>query len=128
MELKDFVEETLLQIIQGVKSAQEKGLKDGAIISPGYIDTKNQRSTYNGTEYTINEVEFEVELTVTEGKENKKGIGVAFGSFAIGGQNKSDANNTSLTKIKFSVPVGLPPIKTTGKKRAPMNVSVGRLP
>ena len=117
MELKEFIEETLMQIVEGVKSAQGRGLVFGAVINPGYVDAKEQRATYNSVGYTINEVEFEVTLTVTEGIENKKGIGVAFGNFAIGGQNKSDVNNTSLTKIKFSVPVGLPPIETKTAKK-----------
>lgn len=112
MELKDFIEETLIQIVSGVKAAQDKGLGFGAVISPGHVDSCLKRAIYKGKEYVFNDVEFEVELTLDKSTENKKGIAVAFGNIGIGAQNKSEAGSASLTRVKFSVPVGLPSIET----------------
>ena len=38
MELKDFVKETLVQITEGGKEAQEEFRKNGCRINPGYSD------------------------------------------------------------------------------------------
>ena len=39
MELKDFVKETLVQITEGVKEAQEECRKNGCRINPGFPST-----------------------------------------------------------------------------------------
>ena len=107
MELKEFITETLTQIIEGVKSAQEKSKDTGALINPA--DTKAQENTPKTTQNDyIGLVDFGVALTQIEGKEGKSGIGVYFAGIGFGGQQKTDTQNMSVTNIKFSIPVIFP--------------------
>ena len=107
MELKEFIEETLLQIIGGVKSAQEKAKDTGALINPADAKSSDPKVHRKYQEY-IGSVDFEVALTNAEEKEGKKGIGVWFGGIGLGGQQKTDMQNMSVTNIRFSIPIILP--------------------
>ena len=59
-------------------------------------------------ERAIQKLEFDVAVTATEGSEKKAGIGVAMAMFGAGGQASSNTMNTSISRIRFTVPVILP--------------------
>ena len=103
MELKDFVKETLLQITQGIKEAQEATEEYGSVINPSsYNSGENyNHATIKNKKYPIQDVEFEVALTASTEEGNKSGIGVAFGAFAIGGNKNSGEKNVSVTNINL---------------------------
>jgi hypothetical protein len=109
MELHEFVTETLAQIVTGVSDAQERCKGTGARINPA--------SRHTGTGYrlmagsggaSLDEVEFDIALTKTEGTAAKGGIGVLLGSVGIGGQAKSERSDRLANRIKFKVPLMLP--------------------
>ena len=56
----------------------------------------------------LHPIEFDVAVTTTEGTETKGGIGVFVVAVGLGSQGKSDATNSSSSRIKFSVPIFLP--------------------
>ena len=111
MELKEFIEKTLLQVIQGVKSAQSKASELGAVVSPLGMRTQN-KDLYilimQGCSMPLGKIEFEAALTKSESEGGKSGIGVFLGGVGFGGQSDSTTQNHSMTKIKFSVPILLP--------------------
>ena len=108
MELKDFVSETLVQIIEGVKDAQSKVVDtEGGSVNPEYSQTPRPH-TISRYGKIIQDVEFDVALSVSEGTESKGGIGVVAGVFALGSQGQSNAENASFSRIKFHVPMVLP--------------------
>ena len=113
MELKEFIKNTLLDIVEGVKDAQEKGMELGAIISPNYRQTDYTMS-YESKPIRI--VEFEVGLS-PETMEGGRGIGVSLAnvaSFKLDDNGSQRKNNA--TKIKFDVPIVFPtPEKKTGQ-------------
>lgn len=124
MELKDFVKETLLQITQGVKEAQEATAEYGGVINPS---SYNSGETYNhatikNKKYPIQDVEFEVALTASTEEGNKSGIGVAFGAFAIGGNKNSGEKSVSVTNIKFTIPAVFPTVDSENKPVYPIIV------
>lgn len=106
MDLKTFVAETLQQIIDGVREAQEnqKGGSPegkGAAINPG---SKFQTSE-TGHTTPPRPIEFDVAVTVTEGSEKKgKGsLGVA-NYVGIGGEKSaSNSNSTVIVSPKSEV-------------------------
>ena len=105
MELKEFIKNVLLDIAEGVKDAQEKGMGLGAVISPNYRQTDYTMSYENKP---IQIVEFEVELS-TESMDGSRGIGVSLAnaaSFKLDGKDNQRKNNS--TKIKFDIPMVLP--------------------
>ena len=94
MDIKTFVSESLTQILQGVEQAQAN-CKEGSVINPAsgsnLVDMK--------------QVEFDIAVTVEKGSETKGGIAVFGGVINLGSQGQSKDSNTSVSRIKFSVPI-----------------------
>jgi hypothetical protein len=110
MELKEFVKETLLQVVQGVKEAQEAAKEYNAAINPlQYKHTTDTVGAKLDDKYhPVQNISFEVSLTSSSDEGNKSGIGVFLGSLSIGTSDTENNKRVSMTNIKFSVPVVLP--------------------
>ena len=111
LELKDFVRETLLQIAQGVAEAQRALTGTTAEVNPPVsrrFDAKTSNYGDSQSGKPIFSVEFDVAVTATEGTATKGGIGVVAGVLAVGSQGQSNAANSSVSHIKFMVPMALP--------------------
>ncbi|TSA39615.1 hypothetical protein D4R30_00825 [archaeon] len=102
MDLETFIAETLRQIVKGVRTAQQHEDCKGATINPPTAPGQNHR-------LLVKQIEFDVALTVSEGseKQGKGNIGIA-SVFGIGGQANSTTASSSVSRIKFEVPVVLP--------------------
>ena len=116
MELQEFISATLVQIARGIETAAEQ-LKDSkAIVNPrnvntnvganglvyGYLDT--QEKFYK----VVHKIDFDVAVTAEKGTETKGGIGIHVGSIGIGSQGKTEKANSSVSRIRFSIPMVLP--------------------
>ena len=55
------------------------------------------------------DVVFDVGLTSTDKTGSSEGIGVFLGSVNLGKKNDSGAESVAITKVKFTVPLVLPP-------------------
>ena len=106
MNLKDFVAESLKQIVAGVSEAQEAIGK--GIINP-ILDTSDRgvapakpTVSINGYELGVLEtVEFDVAVTVAKEGANKAGIAVFAGWFGAGGQRESTKSDIVASRLKF---------------------------
>jgi hypothetical protein len=105
MELDEFIKETLIKILKGVKEAQNAAGEYDAHINP---ITGNRVVTIHNRVHNIQSVEFEIALTDTKESGGQTGIGVWFGGVGAGAKEKDGSENTSVTGVKFSVPVSLP--------------------
>lgn len=113
MELKDFVSETIKQIIDGVKEAQEYARTNDAKINPEDLEIYHNTSSttlykmHYSTEpvYTI---EFDVAVTTQENIDGKGKVGVFAGMFKAGVEGGVGSQNGSISKIKFHIPIALP--------------------
>ncbi len=116
MELKDFVRDTLLDIVQGVKEAQDVCSAEGAMISPRDAGQQGCRVNVKGKLHHVQIVEFEAMLGQESKEESnmsgKGKIAVLLSNIGIGGElsNKQEDKNRAMTSIRFSVPVILPSI------------------
>jgi hypothetical protein len=111
MELKDFISETLFQIVTGVVDAQTKvnAMGKGGSVNPfvhQLHDSSNCPRTPSGE--AVAQVDFDIAIIAEEGTGTKGGIGVVAGIFALGSQGQSKENFQTTNKIKFNVPVSLP--------------------
>jgi hypothetical protein len=99
MELKDFISATLLEILEGVKIAQEKAKNFGAIISPELGPQAQGALQSKGIQIsnTLQVIEF---------------VGLKIQIFNIGASatEKTINNNQAQHKIKFKVPLVYPRI------------------
>lgn len=111
MDLRDFVSETLTQIVDGVKSSQDKAIESGAMVNPKLSTSWEQAGKHGflkiGDGYA-QIVQFDVALSVTEGTGTKGGIGVFAGAINLGSSGQSNNENSSVSRVKFCVPLSLP--------------------
>jgi len=111
MDLKDFVAQTLSQIVQGVAEAKAPVEALGAEVNPllrtGQTTAGNAGLLWAGSSYA-QIVQFDVALTITEGKGTKGGIGVFAGAVTLGSSGQSQTESSSVSRVKFSVPLSLP--------------------
>lgn len=113
MELKDFITETLVQMMEGVKNAQKKAEEFGAIVNPESLGGDSYIEVGNNQVARIQEIEFEVALTETSETGTHKGIGVAFSGIGAKGNKDKNEQNISYNKIRFNVPIALPFVSCT---------------
>jgi hypothetical protein len=117
MELKDFVAQSLHQIVQGVKEAQ--ATDTGAVINPRIDDSsgsnpdalkKAGRLFEVSSRLPIEEVDFDVAVTVEESGQagGKIGAGIKVLGLEAGMSGASETRNSSVSRIRFSVLVKLP--------------------
>ncbi len=108
MELRNFVKETLKDIVGGVQDAQNE--IDGALIVPQLSESHFDNLQTGMTSYQT--IDFEVSVTTVEkeGSEAKLNVVAAI----IGGHVKGDSSNSfdHVAKLAFKVPVKLPIAKS----------------
>jgi hypothetical protein len=112
MELKDFISETMKALIDGIIAAQEYAKTKGAGVVPEGIKLA-QTSGFSyidkdkGVKY-IHNIQFDVAVTVNSSDKVQGGIGIFAGAVGIGTQAKIEEANSSLSRIKFEIPVIFP--------------------
>lgn len=111
MNLKEFVSEALVQIIEGVIDAHDRTKQFGAIVNP-IISGSQEHGAKHGfvasTDGAAQMVHFDVALEAKEGTGTKGGIGVVTGIFSLGSSGQSNAENSTVSRVKFGVPIVLP--------------------
>ena len=112
MSLQDFVSETLKQVIGGIIVAQDFVKDKGAYINPSHLSAtgagRDKRLFHSETGTFPDVFEFDVAVTTVKGTGTQGGIGVFVGAIAVGSQGKSESSSSSVSRIKFSVPVAFP--------------------
>ena len=111
MKLQEFIRETIKEYIAGVKEAQEYAAAHGAKVHPP-SKKAGQQETFRMVDPTtwqlLQNVEFDVAVTSTEGSEAKATAGIFVAAIGLGAQGKTDMSSSTVSRIKFSVPVALP--------------------
>jgi len=116
MELKEFVTESLGQIIAGVREAQKAAGKEGNMINPGFLSTESGTRIPDGllvastgsTGWVISVVNFDVAVRVTDGKSSSGKASLSIFSVGADGEMKRENSSSSVSRIQFNVPVALP--------------------
>jgi hypothetical protein len=111
IELKDFVAESLNQIIDGVKLAQENAKEVGAKISSQrikYYKGGEGLMWHEATGHPAHLFEYDVAVITSEADKVKGGIGVFVAGIGLGTQAKIEDVNSTVSRIKFSIPVIFP--------------------
>ena len=109
MELKDFVKATLEQIVEGAALAQESIKSKGGIVNPSSMSFQKDGAWNNYDHSMPQEVVFDVGLTSTDKSGSTEGIGVFLGSISLGKKNDGSVEQVAISKVKFTVPLVLPP-------------------
>jgi len=111
MKLEEFIAESINQIISGITKTHEHAKEKGAAVNPR-LERRTKKLSGGQTTVRaispIHNVEFDVAVTTTEGKGTKGGFGVFVGPIGAGSQGQSQSSNTSMSRIKFSIPIVFP--------------------
>lgn len=123
MELKDFVSQTILSIVEGVAAAQEQAAAHGAFVNPTMLTrtVKNigENAIWDNRDNNLARlVRFDVAVTVEEGTATSGKIGVVSGLLNLGSTGKSEDKSIAVSRIQFEVPLLLPgnPVLEARKK------------
>jgi hypothetical protein len=115
MELKEFIKEVLNDVVLAVKESQEELITSNAVINPRVTVNKGkvidkEYALSKDFAYCVQAIDFEVALCDETGSENKRGIGVFLANIGAGIKDKENVKTSSVTNIKFSIPVILPSV------------------
>lgn len=111
MKLEDFISESIIQIISGVKKAQDYAennnasvnsisLQQGKSTGDSYYDSKTLRPAQV--------IDFDVSVTTKEDEQTTGKAGVFVSVFKLGVEGKEGVENLMSNRIKFSIPIMLP--------------------
>ena len=120
MKLEEFVEESLKQIISGIAKVKEFGEKNKAYINPEtatFATNNSQNIVYCfNTGIPLQHIEFDIAVEVSNELTKKQDGDVSVGLITVASNEQSNetVSNTSLSRIKFSVPILFP---TSGKEK-----------
>lgn len=109
MELKDFVAETLKEILLGVAEAQ-KLPEHGKNVVPtgtGHAKYPSDSNAVNDLSCAYTVVKFDVAVTAENEDSVKAGGGIKIAVVSLGAGGETISKNSSVTRIQFSVPVRL---------------------
>lgn len=115
MELKEFIKESLSQIIDAVVETQEKYKGTNVVICPDDIQGKDnnlyitdeKKYAFYHPQTKVQNIDMDIAISVTEKEGNKSGLGIAK-IINAGISSENAQQNESISKIKFSIPVVLP--------------------
>jgi hypothetical protein len=118
MKLNEFVETSLIQIVEGVKKAQEatkepnKSGSEANNINPDlmYSADSAPKGKYYATvdRNLIHFVDFDVAVTADTSTEAKGGGGLRVAGIGFGAGIQEASQNSIVSRIKFQVPIKLP--------------------
>lgn len=115
MELKDFISQTIVAILDGVSDARRQKGED--IVNPGITMRISDKDLHSRGELVaeqgriIREVQFDVAVTTAEGTGTKGGIGIFVAGLGLGSQGQTDKATSSVSRITFSVPITFTPMR-----------------
>ncbi|MHB0988833.1 MAG: hypothetical protein ACYC3P_09250 [Bellilinea sp.] len=112
MDLKVFIQQTLLEIIDGISEAQSHAREKKAIInapmSSRTTDSVIYDSMLSERTYLVKEVEFDIALTVSDEDKAKGKIGVIAAVLNASVEGENNQINSTITRVKFTIPVLFP--------------------
>ncbi len=113
VNLEEFIFEALKQIVNGVKKAQQHAKENGAEINANNIfrDVRNghlEISNLSTQPGIVQEIEFDIAISATAQGNLKGGIGLFIPAAGIGYQAQKETGNSTVSRIKFKVPLTFP--------------------
>jgi hypothetical protein len=121
MNLEEFVETSLKQIIEGVKKAQkatrlsDKHVGEADVVNPAIIYSADSapKGKYFATvgSNLVHFVDFDVAVTTDSSTEAKAGLNLKVAGIGFGGSGGVTDKDSVVSRIKFQVPITLPQSK-----------------
>ena len=107
VSLEDFVADSITQVVRAIVKANEAVAPLNAIVAPAAFHAGGEgegRLRQRHTSLALSQFA----VTATDGTTTKGGVGVVAGILSLGAQGQTDAEKSSVSRIKFSIPVRYP--------------------
>lgn len=120
MKLSEFIQETLVEIANGITSANESLIETGAVANPPNIAVRPRGDSKifgvwnrNSPEMhpIVELIEFDVSIAVEENREKNAKGSLSISIVELGAGGKSLAKTGSESRVKFRVPLIYPQAK-----------------
>lgn len=112
IELKDFVQSALIQIMQAISSAGPEIEALGGKINPAPAGEGRELAQAGVSRVvgggSMGFVDFDIAVTATKGQERESKVGVLFASIGAGVKELNDRTNQTVSRISFRIPVKFP--------------------
>lgn len=111
MELKDFISQSLSDIVNGVMEAHNNVAESKAIVNMNVKHVTNPPQGIipaEGARQHSSVVEFDIAVTASDQKSSTGGFGIFVGAFTAGAKQQSENLDSRYSRIRFSVPVQIP--------------------
>ncbi|MGN6491214.1 MAG: hypothetical protein ACTHLE_04405 [Agriterribacter sp.] len=107
MELKTFIEETLVQIVEGVKAAQNAIDKEMAMVMPQGIQIEEgpEHVNYASDYGYLQKIHFSVVLSIDENSISSVKGGVKVLNVGAEGNSGKEKKESKMNSIKFKIPI-----------------------
>lgn len=118
MELKDYISETIKQIVIGISDAKTAVEGMDVIINPDktvgekgefWVPLKDSMSLR--IERRVQLIEMEIQIGLSESDTTSVGGKVGISVFSFGANSEGQKENTNQNRVKFSIPICLPVTK-----------------
>lgn len=116
MKLSDFISQTLSEIIDGVKSAQEHAKENDAAINPPHVNYSDEKKAHfiigsrRGKDDAplLTSIDFDILLTIGEGKGGEGSVSILAAALKLGIKGEKTEHAEATNKIKFNILAKLP--------------------
>ena len=108
MELKDFVVQTISSLVDAVDDLQGKYESKGAIVNPPSAQSGSdvlQMGSENYTFRRVQNVQFDVAVTVSSETSGGGNAGIKVLSVELGGGAETAKSSSQISHVKFEVPI-----------------------
>lgn len=104
MEIKEFVKETISEISDAINELNHEKSNIGLIVAPSKIGFYGRSCSRYDDNRTIEYIEFNLSVTVSDKNETGGGIMISIAKAGI----NNESTNSSTSTIKFTIPVVYP--------------------
>jgi hypothetical protein len=112
MELKDFVSQSIIQIVDGIVEAQQHCKGKSALVNPsgarlGSVLAGSSMNLESGGGI-IESIGFDISIVAEESTDKNGKVRLGVSMMQIGGGASAGSKDSTTSRIKFSVPVRFP--------------------
>lgn len=110
MNLKDFVSQSLVQIVEGVVAASETISSLGGSVSPSFSPRREETigHTNDGSDRPVQGVQFDVAVVASSEAATEAGGGLRVAGFSLGAKGADKDSQEVTSRLTFTVPLALP--------------------
>lgn len=111
MDLKEFIKETMGSIAAATSELQRELADTGVLINP---PVSHERDVYNPSRDTnfqrlVEKIEFDAAVTASQETSGAARAGLRVMSLELGASGERAVGSESISRVKFSIPITLPP-------------------